>query len=54
MELKDLIFLGACALLAPEVNSNGFDLAERRIGDALESAWRVWEATVAKANDENF
>jgi len=43
MELKDLIFLGACALLAPEVDKEGFIIAERKIDYALQLSGKVWQ-----------
>lgn len=45
MELRDLIFLGACALLAPEVRLNGFEDAADRIQEAVTLSRKVWEGT---------
>lgn len=43
-DLRYLIFLGACALLAPEVDRQGFDeLADTRVAAAVGLAQKVWE-----------
>ena len=47
MELNEQIFLGACALLAPEVDRNGFSAAEGRIDEAIVLAQAVWNKIVS-------
>lgn len=49
MELNEQIFLGACALLAPEVNEHGLTGAEDRVTEAIDLALKVWDAIVARS-----
>jgi hypothetical protein len=41
-DLESLIFLGACALLAPTIQERGYVGARVRIGSAIELSRRVW------------
>ena len=49
MELRDLIFLGACAIVGGDVATNPprhfEDVEDWRIRKAVDIAKRVWEAT---------
>lgn len=48
MELEDLIFLGACALLSGVYeNTAGHALSSSTIDEAVKVAREVWEATMA-------
>lgn len=55
MDLKDLIFLGACSVLGgnvaattgPGTSQNFEDIDNRDVREAVELAKRVWAATVA-------
>lgn len=50
MELIDLVYLGTCTLLAPEVRVNGIAQAAdpNRIKKAIELAQAVWQEIVDK------
>jgi hypothetical protein len=46
MELRDLVFLGACQLLADSVRRDGFQIAVREIPKALALSKSIWDAAV--------
>lgn len=53
MQLNELVFLGACQLLAPSVHENGFNHAlKNHLDPAIEAAKKVWLRTLEKDREE--